>query len=336
MSPTAAPDPSLIEPAGLTEIEATHRRLAPHLVETPTHRWQGSEIAAATEPDTEIWLKLELLQRTGSFKARGALNNLLSLDAAQLKRGVTAVSAGNHAIAVAFAAERLGSSAKVVMMKSANPLRVQRCREFGAEIVLAEDVHDAFAKAKEIENGEGRAFVHPYEGPVTAMGPATLGYEWLRQTPDLDALIVPIGGGGLIAGIAMAAKQMKPEIKIYGVEPEGADSMYRSFAAGSPQKLEKIATIADSLGAPFALPYSFGLCRRFVDALVRIDDAAMMRAMGLIFREAKLAVEPAGAAATAALCGPLRTELAGQRVGIILCGANIDAASFLRYLTAAA
>jgi threonine dehydratase len=313
-------------------IAAARARLDDLIIETPVHRWRGSEIAAAVGADTEVVLKLELFQYTGSFKARGALTNMLNLAPEALARGVTAVSAGNHAIAVAYAAKTLGTSAKVVMMKTANPFRVERCRSYGAELILAEDVHSAFDTVRRIEKEEGRAFVHPYEGELTILGTATLGYEWCRQAPDLDAVIVPIGGGGLAAGIACAVKQLRPECQVFGVEPEGADSMHRSFAAGEPRPIEKVGTIADSLGAPFALPYSFGLCRRFLDDLVMIDDDAMRRAMGLLFREMKLAVEPAGAAATAALCGPLRERLAGKRVGVIVCGSNIDTATFARHL----
>jgi threonine dehydratase len=253
---------------------------------------------------------------------------MLDLDAHALSQGVTAVSAGNHAIAVAFAADMLHTSAKVVMPKTANPLRVSRCRSYGAEVVLVDDVQAAFARVQEIEQEEGRTFVHPYEGHRTALGTATIGYEFLNQAPDLDAVIIPIGGGGLCAGMAAAIKQMKPSCLVFGVEPLGADSMARSFIAGSPQSIERVRTIADSLGAPYALPYSFSLCRRFVDDLVLIEDEAMRRAMGLLFGDMKLAVEPAGAAATAALCGPLRERLAGQRVGVIVCGANIDLDTF--------
>ena len=316
-------------------IAAARARLNGLIIETPVHRWRGPEIAAAAGADTEVVLKLELFQYTGSFKPRGALTNMLNLAPDALARGVTAVSAGNHAIAVAYAAKTLGTSAKVVMMKTANPFRVERCRSYGAEVVLAEDVHAAFETVRRIEKEEGRTFVHPYEGELTILGTATLGHEWCRQAPDLDAIIVPIGGGGLAAGIACAVKQLQPTCQVFGVEPVGADSMHRSFAAGEPRPIEKVGTIADSLGAPFALPYSFGLCRRFLDDLVLIDDDAMRRAMGLLFREMKLAVEPAGAAATAALCGPLRDRLAGKRVGVIVCGSNIDGATFGRHLAQA-
>lgn len=316
----------------LPDIAAAHARLRDLVVETPVHRWRGLEIAEAAGAKTEVVLKLELFQYTGSFKARGALTNLLNLTPEALGRGVTAVSAGNHAIAVAYAAKTLGTTAKVVMMKSANPFRVERCKSYGADLVLADDVHSAFDTVRRIEREEGRSFVHPFEGERTVLGTATLGYEWHRQAPDLDAVIIPIGGGGLAAGMACALKQLQPNIQVFGVEPEGADSMHRSFAAGSPQAIERVATIADSLGAPHAAPYSFAICRRFLDGLVKIDDDAMRRCMGLLFREMKLAVEPAGAAATAALCGPLRERLAGKRVGLIVCGSNIDAATYGRYL----
>jgi threonine dehydratase len=324
-----------IEFPSIERIDAALAALRGLVIETPVHHWRGPEISAAAGAGTEVWLKLELFQYTGSFKPRGALTNMLNLPADAMARGVTAVSAGNHAIAVAYAAKTLGTTAKVVMMKTASPFRVERCRSYGAEVILAEDVHSAFEAVRRIETEEGRSFVHPFEGPLTVLGSATLGREWARQAPGLDALVLPIGGGGLAAGIACAVKQFRPDCRIFGVEPAGADSMHRSFAAGEPRSIERVATIADSLGAPYALPYSFGVCRRFLDELVMIDDAAMRCAMGLLFREMKLAVEPAGAAATAALCGPLRARLAGKRIGVVVCGSNIDAASFMRHIDGA-
>jgi threonine dehydratase len=322
-------------PFSVADIEAAREGLGDLVIETPVHRWRGQEIDAIVGTDTEVVLKLELFQYTGTFKPRGALTVMRNLPEGDLGRGVTAVSAGNHAIAVAYAARILGTSAKVVMMKASNPFRVARCQAYGAEVVLADDVHHAFEVVREIEEGEGRTFVHPFEGPFTALGTATLGLELCRQVPDLDAVIVPIGGGGLCAGIAAAVKLIQPACRVFGVEPEGADSMHRSFAAGEPQAIERVATIADSLGAPHAAPYSFGLCRDNVDELVMIDDEAMRRAMALLFCEMKLAVEPAGGAATAALCGPLREHLAGKRVGVIVCGANIDIAGFAEHVAAA-
>lgn len=314
----------------LEEIRTTRERLGDRVRETPVWPWRGDAIDKAVGGGTRVFLKLELFQYTGTFKARGALLNAMALSAEARRRGVTAVSAGNHAIAVAFAARAVATTAKVVMPKTASPMRIALCHGYGAEVVLVEDVHHAFDTVQRIERDEGRTFIHPFEGERTVLGTATVGYELCKQVDHLDAVIVPVGGGGLIAGIACAVKQMQPRCKIYGVEPEGADSMSRSFAAGSPQSIEKVETIADSLGAPYALPYSFNIARRYVDELVLINDEAMRRAMGLLFADMKLAVEPAGAAATAALCGPLRERLQGQRVGVIVCGTNIDLATFAR------
>lgn len=314
----------------IDDIRVARERLGECVRETPVWRWCGDAIESAVGKNTQVFLKLELFQYGGTFKPRGALLNALALSEDAKRRGVTAVSAGNHAIAVAFAARSVGTNAKVVMPKTANPARVALCRAYGADVVLVDDVHRAFAEVRRIEAEEGRSFIHPFEGELTVLGTSTVGYEWCRQVDDLDAVIVPIGGGGLIAGISCAVKQMQPRCQVFGVEPEGADSMRRSFAAGSPQAIDKVNTIADSLAAPHAAPYSFELCRRFVDDLVTINDEAMQRAMGLLFADMKFAVEPACAAATAALCGPLRERLAGKRVGVILCGSNIDLETFAR------
>jgi threonine dehydratase len=313
-------------PPTLDAIAAARARLADHVLRTPVWRWRGDEVERLT--GTQPLLKLELFQHAGSFKPRGAMMVMLDLPAEQRARGVTAVSAGNHAMAVGYAARALGTSAKVVMPRTASVARVEGCRAYGAEVVLVDDVHQAFARAKEIEEAEGRTLVHPFEGPLTALGTATLGLELCEQAPDLDAVIVPIGGGGLCAGVAAAVKQKLPHVKVFGVEPEGADTMHRSFRSGRPERIDQVRTIADSLGAPYAAPYSFALCRRFVDELVLVNDAQLRAAMRLLFRAAKLAVEPAGAAATAALCGPLRERLAKRNVGVIVCGANIDAKTF--------
>ena len=306
-----------------------HERLQEWLIRTPVLRCRSLEDHLGEA--FEIHAKLEFLQRTGTFKPRGALSVMLSLDAQQKEAGVTAVSAGNHAIATAFAARAIGTSAKVVMMMNANPLRVERCRDFGAEVVLADDVHSAFEVAEEIQNKEGRFFVHPFEGSDVVLGTATVGLEICEQVPDLDVVIVPIGGGGLCAGISSAVKQLKPRCEVIGVEPVGADSMHRSFASGKPESIEKVATIADSLGAPFALPISYELCKENVDELVLVSDDELKDTMGLLFRELKIAVEPACVASTAALIGPLSGRFAGKKVVTVMCGSNIDWQTFARH-----
>ena len=316
----------------LASIRRTRERLGDRVVTTPVRDWDDPLVTARLAPGTLVALKEELFQKTGTFKPRGALSVMMDLDAAALARGVTAVSAGNHAMAVAYAAGVLGATARVVMPRTASPFRVARCREMGADVELVDDVHAAFARVKRIEEEEGRTFVHPFEGPLTALGTATLGLELVEQVPDVEAVVVPIGGGGLCAGVAAAVKLARPGCLVLGVEPEGADTMRRSFDAGSPQAIDRVRTIADSLGAPHAAPYSFALCRRYVDDIVLVDDDALRAAMLLLFSSAKLAVEPAGAAAAAALLGPLRERLAGRRVALVVCGANIDSATFGRHL----
>ena len=242
------------EPLTLQEIQEAAAKLAGRVVRTPVHRLRSAELDEALGIATELHLKLELLQLTGTFKARAALLNVLALSAGAHSRGVTAISAGNHAIAVAFAAAAAGVSAKVVMIATANPLRVALCRSYGAEIVFAPDAHAGFATVERIAAEEGRTFIHPFEGRTTALGTATLGLELCEQVAGLEAVIVPIGGGGLCAGVASAVKLLAPNCEVIGVEPFGADSMYRSFAAGEPRPIERVATIADSLGAPMRCP----------------------------------------------------------------------------------
>ena len=318
------------DPLTLAQVRAVREQISAHIVQTPIHAWRGPEVASRTARGTEAVLKLELFQLTGTFKARGAINSVQLLDDAARARGIVAVSAGNHAIAAAYAAQTLGATAKVVMIASANPARIARCKAYGAEVIMAPHGPAAFALADEMAKAEGRTLIHPFEGPAVAAGTATLGVEFSEQAGPLDAVIIPIGGGGLCAGVSWAIKHLQPNCKVYGVEPTGADSMSRSFAAGKPVQALPVTTIADSLGPPYSLPYSYNLCRRNVDRIVLVDDDQIMDAMGVLFREMKLAVEPAAAAATAALFGPLKDELAGKRVGLIVCGANIDLDTFSR------
>jgi threonine dehydratase len=317
-----------LTPPTVPAINAAATRLAPFVRRTPVWEWRDPLWESQLGKGTEVVLKLELFQHSGTFKARGAVMNVLALTPEQRRRGVTAVSAGNHAAAVAYAAQTLGTTAKVVMPKTASPARVALCRRYGAEVVLADDVHQAFAIVKQVEISESRAMVHPFEGPTTATGTATLGLEFLSEIDNLDAIVVPIGGGGLIGGVASAVKQLRPSCRVYGVEPEGNDVIKRSVASGKPEQAGTIRTIADSLSPPFALPYSLSLVQRFVDDIVLVKDEDLIESMYLLFERMKLAVEPAGAATTAALLGPLRSRVAGQRVGLVVCGANIDAERF--------
>ena len=321
-----------LEIPSLDEIRATRARIDPYVLRTPMWRWQSQALEEALGANTEVWLKLELFQRTGTFKPRGAVNDILQLDGAARERGVTAVSAGNHAIAVAYAAQIFGISAKVVMPSSAPQFRVEKSRSYGAEVVLVADVYEGFAEVERIQQEEGRAFVHPFDSRTIVTGQATVGLEVCEDAPPLDMLIVPVGGGGLAAGIGAAVKQLQPACAVLGVEPEGADTMHRSLASGRLESIERVETIATSLGAPATQTYSFGLCRRFLEEVALVSDEEMLDGMRLLFHEMKLAVEPACAASTAALFGPLREQAAGKRVGLILCGSNMGMDTFVELI----
>jgi threonine dehydratase len=320
--PDRAPD--------LDEVAETARLIAPHTVETPTIPW-----AERLLRDTEVLLKLELFQLTGSFKARGAVANALKASPEERSRGFTAFSSGNHAAAVAYAAKVVGTSAKVVMLRSANPARVENCRRYGAEILFAENGSAAAAQVDEIVRNEGRTFIHPYEGFWTSAGAGTLALEIERQVPDLDAVVVAIGGGGLCSGVAATLKQLRPQCQVLAVEPTGADTMRRSFASGRPETLDAVDTIADTLAPPNTLPYSLGLCRRYVDELALVSDDEMRDAMALLYSRFKLAVEAGGAAALAGALGPFRSRLAGKKAVVIVCGSNIDLPTYSRHVMAA-
>lgn len=327
-----------VSPPSVAEIRANRARLGDLVVTTPVRLLDADCLAGAVDRSTRVWLKEELFQRTGSFKPRGALTVMLDLDADARTRGVTGVSAGNHAISLAYSARILGTTAKVVMPRSANPFRVRLCEHYGGVIEFVDSVHEAFDRADEIARAEGRTFVHPFEGPKTALGTATVGLEFLDQVAgadgSLDAVVVAVGGGGLAAGVASAVKQISPLTEVFGVEPEGADSLTRSLSANRPEAIDAVRTIADSLGAPRCEPYSFALNRRLLDAVVLVSDAELRAAMRLLFLGAKLASEPAGAASLAALMFPLRERLAGRSVGLIVCGANVDSDTFATQLAA--
>lgn len=320
------------EPPSLGEIRAYREVVKDRVVRTPVHEWRGAAIQERA-PDMRVLLKFELLQMTGTFKARGALAWMLSLSSEQLEKGVTAVSAGNHAVAVAWAAHVMGSSAHVVIISPANPARVQAARSWGAQVELIDNAEAAFKRAQNIEQSEGRVLVHPFEGRSIAIGTGALAMEWLEQAADLDALVIPIGGGGLVAGIGAAAKRIRPGIKIYGAEPFGADSMFQSLARNEPVGAQRVDSIADSLRAPNSREYSFALASRYMDDLGQVSDKEIRDSMRLILRELKMMVEPACATATAAALGPLRERLEGKNVGVLLCGSNVDLATFSRLLS---
>lgn len=315
----------------LDAIRAAHAAISGDVRRTPTLALETPLVGRVLDGGT-LALKLECFQHTGTFKARGALSVARSLDPDQRARGITAASAGNHAIAAAWAARQVGASAKVVIQSNANPFRVALARAEGAEVIMKAPGAETFAEAERLVKEEGRHFIHPFEGPQTSLGTAGVGLELMEQAGDLDAVIVSIGGGGLISGVAAAVKQINPRCAVYGVEPSGAPGMSNSLAAKEALKLDKVSTVADSLGAPMALPFSMALCAQYLDDIVLIDDDAICAGMVAFQEDAKLAVEPAAGAALAAAFGPLRARLAGKRTGIIVCGANIDVQTYSELL----
>jgi len=319
---------------GLHEIVEASKALEGRIVATPTVRLNSSRLTSALPDGAAVHMKMELFQQAGSFKSRGVLLAIDAMSVAEKEAGVTAVSAGNHALATSWGANAAGLSAKVVMMKSADPIRVEGCKALGAEVVLADDVSHAFETVERLVADGGRTMLHPFESPFMTLGAATCGLELAQAADHLDYAIVPVGGGGLISGMAPAIHAVHPNCTIIGIEPFGADSMFQSFENDAAVRLEKVDTIADSLGAPMALPNSFAIAKQHVSEIVRIEDDAMREAMKLLMHGLKIMAEPACAATTAAICGPLHERLAGKSIAIIACGSNIGVEKFTR-LTAA-
>ncbi len=310
----------------LANVAAALARLQPYIRQTPAFDWPSAFLA---DHNISISVKFELWQITHTFKPRGAINVLLNTPPEQLQNGIVAQSRGNHAIAVAYAAKTLGYHAKVVIPETAPLLRRQRCEAYGAEVVLVPDMPAAFAKADEIIAQEVRLRIHPYEGIYTSQGTATIAFEWAQQAGNFDAVIIPMGGGGLISGMAAVFQQLNPNCKIYGIEAAGAPLLYEARQTNSLVRLNELNTIADSIAVPQTTPITFSLIQDYVDEIVLVSDAELKTAMRLIWEEWQLAVEPACAAATAGLL-QLKEKLRDQRVGIIFCGSNMDPANWLR------
>ena len=311
----------------LDAIKARANELREGLVRTPAVPL-NSDVINRLLGGGQVYMKLECFQHTGTFKARGALSVASAIPADERAAGITAASAGNHAIAAAWAARRLGMSAKVVMQSSANPYRVARARAEQAEVIVKDGGHATIGEAERLARDEGRTFIHPFEGINTTLGTAGVGLEFLEDVPNLEAVVVSVGGGGLVSGVATAVKMINPDCKVYVVEPAGADSMSRSLSAGEPVTLDKIDTIADSLAPPMALPFGYAMCAAHLDDVVTVTDDEICAGMAVHQEEAKLAVEPAAGAAMAGLLLPLRERLMGKRVGLVVCGANIDVATY--------
>ena len=313
----------------LSSVRAARERIAGRLHTTPTM----SSTRLGDAAGVRLVLKCENLQKTGSFKVRGALHKLSRLDAAAKARGVVTVSAGNHAQALAWAARDAGVAATVVMATNASPAKIEASRGYGAEVVLhgASNI-DAFAKARELEKERQLTFVHPFDDEDVAAGAGIVGLELLEQAPDLHAVVVPIGGGGLIAGMLVALKESNPKLRVFGVEPEGAPSMRRSLDEGHAVRLDAVNTVADGLAAPMAGELPYQIVRRYADDVVLLGDDAIADAMRQLLLSAKLLAEPAGAAAVAAVLSGALPLRRGERVAAVVSGGNIDLAKLASLL----
>ncbi len=271
-----------------------------------------------------IYLKLENLQRTGAFKERGALNRLLQLTPEQRARGVIAASAGNHAQGVAFHAARLGIRARIVMPQPTPLVKVSATRGFGAEVILhGANYDEACEEATRLQQEKQLTFIHPFDDDEVIAGQGTIGLEILEQLPDVEAIVVPIGGGGLIGGIACAVKEARPDVRIVGVQTERLASMLRAVEAGAPVTLPAQATIADGIAVRRAGERTFPLVRRYVDEIVTVDEEEISSAILVLLEKEKTLAEGAGAAALAALLQG-KTHLHAEKTVALVCGGNID------------
>jgi len=272
----------------------------------------------------EIHLKCENLQKTGSFKPRGGLNRISTLSPEARARGVITISAGNHAQGVAYAAAKLRVPAVIVMPENAVPSKVEAARSYGAECILHGDVHAAFVKLHELQESRRLTLVHPFDDAMLVAGHGTVGWEIYQDLPQVDAVVCGIGGGGLVAGIATAMRELAPDVRIYGVEPEGAATMSAALAAGEVVRLEDLDTIADGLAPPFVGELNLAVVQSSVETVVQVSDDEIRAAMRMILERTKMLTEPAGAAALAALFeGKLPIE-PGSVVAVVLSGGNVD------------
>jgi threonine dehydratase len=301
------------------DVEAARKRIRPHVHETPL----VTSTRLGNAAGVELLLKCESMQRTGSFKSRGALNAMMQLSPAEKAKGVVTVSAGNHAQSLAWAASLVGAACTACMHESSSLSKIAATKGYGGtvELVPGERV-DVFRRAEALA-AQGLTMVHPFDDPRVAAGAGTVALEMLEQRPDLEVLVVQIGGGGLISGVAVAAKAIKPGIRIIAVEPEGAATMKAALDAGSPQNITP-KTIADGLSAPMVGAMNLEIVKQFVDEHVLVNDDDILRAMRELMLYAKLVVEPAGAASVAALItGKLKVKT-GAKVAAIVSGGNVD------------
>jgi threonine dehydratase len=313
-----------IQPAspvlGVKDLFAAYERTKTFVTRTPT----VPVVALSSWLGVEVWLKAELLQMTGSFKLRGVLNTLLQLDDQERTAGVVSMSAGNHASALAYGARIAGTRAAVVMPQHANPAKVAATVSYGGDVIQTErPLAEVMA---EVQAQRGLTLVHPFDDPRVIAGAGGVGLELVEDGPTFDVIVVPVGGGGLISGVAAAVRALSPQTRVVGVEPSGAAGMTAALHAGHPVPLDKPHSVADGLTAPFAGRHTLACVQSWVDSIVLVEEEDLLTAVGVLAREANLVAEAAGAAGLAALlCGVLDVE-PKSRVGVVISGGNVDPA----------
>lgn len=312
-------------PVTLADVRAAAERIAPHVHPTPVLTSRTADALAGAR----LFFKCETFQRVGAFKARGAFSRLTLLSEAQRRRGVVAFSSGNHAQAVALAARDLGVPATIVMPDDAPALKLAATRGYGAEVVLYDRRNeDREAIARRLVEERGVILVPPFDDEAVIAGQGTAARELLEEVPDLDAVVTPCGGAGLLAGTAVAAAGARPGIRVFGVEPETGNDVALSLAAGRRVSIPVPETIADSLQTTCVGERNFAILSALVAGVVTVSDAELARAMAFLFSRMKLVVEPGGAAAAASLLAGRVPGVSGRRVGVVVSGGNVDPARF--------
>ena len=307
----------------LNDVLEAKKRIRPYAFHTPLLRVPAMDELLGCQ----VYIKPENLQRTGSFKIRGAANAMLALPEEKRARGVVACSSGNHAQGVACAAKLLGVSAVIVMPENANPVKLEGTKSYGAEVVLAGLLaSERDAKAAEIAESEGRTLIHPYADDFVKAGQGTIGLEILEDEPEIDVIVTPVGGGGMISGIATAAKGLKPGIRVIGTEPQGASRYRLSREAKKPVTLDSVDTIADGTRTDHADPGNFEIIEQLVDGLVSVTDGEIRQAMNQTIRHAKIVAEPSSSMPVAAALSRKLPVGPEDKVCFVVSGGNNDLA----------
>jgi len=337
----ATADDSADHLVGLDAILDARERIAGHVHRTPmlSSATAARMLGAAGGPriaDERLYVKAENLQYTGSFKPRGMTNKVSTLTADERQRGIVTLSAGNAAQAYAWAGREAGVHATVVMPERAVRSKVDACLGYGAEVVLhGAHVGETLARVHELVAERGLVYCHPFDDPAVIAGHGSVGLEILEDLPDVDVVVVGLGGGGLISGIAAAVKERRPTARVYGVEPEGAQGMTLALQRGEPVTIQP-STVADGLAAPFAGTWTLAMCRRYLDDVIVIDDPTILAGMRFAAERMKIVLEPAGSAALAAVLFGRVPIRSGDRVCVVGSGGNVEISKFGALLDEAA